>query len=88
MFADCEDEPLLTVTMEDETRQSRQMPCDASGSQCELCTMDDLIQKGQAENRWSSAHSQTVKWNITESMTMKNPHMQTCNIVLAFFFFF
>lgn len=49
MFADCEDEPLLTVTMEDETRQSRQMPCDASGSQCELCTMDDLIQKGQAE---------------------------------------
>lgn len=46
MFADREDELLLTATMEDKLDKTGKCPV---MTQCELCTMDDLIQKGQAE---------------------------------------
>lgn len=88
MFADREDESLLAVTMEGKLDKAGKCPVMPPALNVSFAQWTISYKRDKQKNRWSSAHSQTVKWSVPESRTMKNPHRQTCNIVLAFFFFF
>lgn len=88
MFADREDELLLTVTMEDKLDKTGKCPVMPPALNVSFAQWMISYKMDKQKNRWSSAHSQTVELSITEIMTMINPQRQTCNIVLAFLFCF